>query len=82
MRVIPNGSSVKLPGGFRELVGMMPPQAIMDEVHYENTLEMIDRLTWLRMCPGPGYLYRHDPEAYQRTTRRHQTGSLPGSGRG
>jgi len=34
MRVIPNGSSVKLPGAFRELVGMMPPQAIMDEVHY------------------------------------------------
>jgi len=22
----------------------MPPQAIMDEVHYENTVEMIDRL--------------------------------------
>ena len=44
MRAVPNGSSVKLPGAFRKLVGMMPPQAIMDEVHYENTLEMIDRL--------------------------------------
>lgn len=44
MRAIPNGAGVKLPGAFKELVGMMPPQAIMDEVHYENTIEMIDRL--------------------------------------
>lgn len=34
----------KLPGKFEELVRQMPPQAIMDEVHYENTVEMIDRL--------------------------------------
>jgi HTH-type transcriptional regulator/antitoxin HigA len=33
-----------LPGRFRELVQMLPPQAIMDDVHYENTLEIIDRL--------------------------------------
>mgnify|MGYP001597868649 FL=1 len=44
MRAIPGGSSLKLPGAFRDLVRMMPPQAIMDEVHYDNTLEMIDRL--------------------------------------
>ena len=34
----------KLPGRFRELVELMPPQAIMDDIHYENTVEMIDRL--------------------------------------
>jgi antitoxin component HigA of HigAB toxin-antitoxin module len=33
-----------LPGRFEELVQMAPPQAIMDDVHYENTLEIIDRL--------------------------------------
>ena len=44
MRVIQNDSRAKLPGAFRDLVSMMPPQAIMDEVHYENTVEMIDRL--------------------------------------
>jgi antitoxin component HigA of HigAB toxin-antitoxin module len=34
----------KLPGRFDELVRLMPPQAITDDVHYENTTEMIDRL--------------------------------------
>jgi HTH-type transcriptional regulator / antitoxin HigA len=34
----------RLPGRFEELVRIMPPQAIMDDVHYENTLEVIDRL--------------------------------------
>lgn len=34
----------KLPGKFEELVRLMPPQAIMDDVHYVNTTEMIDRL--------------------------------------
>ena len=34
----------KLPGQFAELVRVMPPQAIMDDVHYENTLDMIDHL--------------------------------------
>jgi HTH-type transcriptional regulator/antitoxin HigA len=34
----------KLPGKFDDLVRLMPPQAIMDDVHYENTTEMIDRL--------------------------------------
>jgi HTH-type transcriptional regulator/antitoxin HigA len=34
----------KLPGRFEELVRAMPPRAIMDDVHYENTTEMIDRL--------------------------------------
>jgi HTH-type transcriptional regulator/antitoxin HigA len=34
----------KLPGRFEELVQVMPPQAIMDDVQNDNTLEVIDRL--------------------------------------
>lgn len=33
-----------LPSQFGELVRMMPPQAIQDDVQYANTLEVIDRL--------------------------------------
>ena len=33
-----------LPGRFEDLVAELPPQAIMDEAGYANTLEMIDRL--------------------------------------
>lgn len=33
-----------LPRSFDGLVAEMPPQAIMDDVHYDNTVEMIDRL--------------------------------------
>lgn len=32
------------PGRFEELVREMPPRAIMDDVDYQNTLDMIDRL--------------------------------------
>ena len=34
----------RLPGRFEDLVRMMPPQAITDDIHYRNTVEMIDRL--------------------------------------
>lgn len=34
----------QLPRRFRDLVAAMPPQAITDDVHYENTLDIIDRL--------------------------------------
>ena len=34
----------KLPGRFHDLVELMPPQAVVDEVHYEITVELIDRL--------------------------------------
>ena len=34
----------KLPRSFNDLVAMMPPHAIMDNVHYENTVEVIDHL--------------------------------------
>jgi len=33
-----------LPGRFEDLVRLMPPQAIVDDAHYENTVEMIDTL--------------------------------------
>lgn len=33
-----------LPVRFEQLVRMMPPQAVQDDVQYENTLEVIDRL--------------------------------------
>jgi HTH-type transcriptional regulator/antitoxin HigA len=33
-----------LPTQFEQLVRMMPPQAVQDEVQYANTLEVIDRL--------------------------------------
>jgi len=34
----------KLPSRFKDLVTLMPPRALMDNVHYENTVEMIDHL--------------------------------------
>jgi len=34
----------KLPGRFRDLVQMMPPQAIIDDIHYQNTVATIDRV--------------------------------------
>lgn len=34
----------KLPGRFTDLVLLMPPRALTDDVHYENTIEMIDRV--------------------------------------
>ena len=37
-------NKTKLPGRFEQLVEAMPPQAILDDVHLENTVEMIDDL--------------------------------------
>ena len=34
----------KLPSRYDDLVRAMPPQAIMDDIHHGNTVEMIDRL--------------------------------------
>ena len=33
-----------LPGRFADIVHLLPPQAIQDDVHYENTVEIIDQL--------------------------------------
>ncbi len=34
----------KLPGRFEDLVRLLPPKAIVDDVQHENTVEMVDRL--------------------------------------
>ena len=44
MRATKYDRTTKLPGKFDQLVQLVPPQAILDDVHYENTVEMIDRL--------------------------------------
>lgn len=44
MPAIKHESNTKLPGKFEDLVHLLPPQAIADDAHHENTLEMIDRL--------------------------------------
>jgi antitoxin component HigA of HigAB toxin-antitoxin module len=33
-----------LPGRYEDLVSVMPPRAIVDDVHLDNTIEMIERL--------------------------------------
>ena len=44
MKTLRSSSKNKLPGRFDELVRLMPPQAIGDDVQYENITEVIDRL--------------------------------------
>jgi HTH-type transcriptional regulator/antitoxin HigA len=34
----------KLPGSFEDLLRLMPPRALLDDVQCENSIEMIDRL--------------------------------------
>ncbi|MBI4579713.1 MAG: hypothetical protein HY718_08430 [Planctomycetes bacterium] len=46
-RITVSRSSRKLPGRFEDLVAMLAPRAIRDEIDYENTIEMLDRLTSL-----------------------------------
>lgn len=44
-RTATSRSHFRLPGRFADLVVMLPPRAIADEVDYQNTIEMLDRLT-------------------------------------
>jgi HTH-type transcriptional regulator/antitoxin HigA len=44
MRVTERHTKARLPGRFEELVRVMPPRAITDDVQHEATTEMIDRL--------------------------------------
>lgn len=39
-----NDKPTRLPTRFDDLVRLMPPRAITDDVQHENTIEMIDRL--------------------------------------
>jgi HTH-type transcriptional regulator/antitoxin HigA len=41
-------SKNKLPSRFSDLVAMMPPQAIMDDVQHENVLQLVDQLMSLK----------------------------------
>jgi HTH-type transcriptional regulator/antitoxin HigA len=47
----------RLPGRFEDLVQLMPPQAIQDDVHYENTVEIIDQLMAVRKLTKGQTLY-------------------------
>ena len=44
MRTIKHSKTTRLPRRFEELLRLMPPRAITDDVHYDNATEMIDRL--------------------------------------
>lgn len=44
MATTKKASKQKLPARFEDLVRLMPPKAIVDDVQHENTVEMIDRL--------------------------------------
>ena len=44
MRTTRRASKSKLPCRFEDLVGLMPPRAMMDDDDYENAVEMVDRL--------------------------------------
>ena len=48
MTSIRRAEKKSLPGTLEELVGMMVPQAIRDDVQHDNVLEMIDTLMALR----------------------------------
>jgi HTH-type transcriptional regulator/antitoxin HigA len=50
-------SKERLPKAFDELVRMMPPQAIMDDIQHGNTLEMVDRLMAAGRLTGGQHLY-------------------------
>lgn len=39
-----HAAKTPLPSKFEDLVRLMPPQAISDETHHDNTTDMIDRL--------------------------------------
>ena len=47
IRTTESRSQRKLPSRFEDLVAMLLPRAIHDEIDYENTIEMLDRLTSL-----------------------------------
>ena len=44
MPVTRKKNNAKRPGRFEDLVALMPPQAILDDIHLENSVEMIDAL--------------------------------------
>jgi HTH-type transcriptional regulator/antitoxin HigA len=73
----------KLPGRFEHLVRRMPPRAIMDEMHYEAAVEMIDRLMALGKLSKGQELYLETlvqlVQAYEAGHHRIDTAGLSGS---
>jgi len=49
--------SMRLPGRFADLARLVPPQAIADDVDYENMLDMVDRLMVRRRLTEGQALY-------------------------
>ena len=71
-----------LPGRFADIVHLMPPQAIQDDVHYENTSEVIDRLmTAVKLTKGQA-LYLETlvqlVQAYEASASRHRHVGISG----
>jgi HTH-type transcriptional regulator/antitoxin HigA len=77
-----NRTQEKLPGRFEDLVGLMPPQALMDEVHYGNVLAMIDRVMSAGKLTKGQQLYLETlvqlVEAYESQHHRVETSDLRG----
>lgn len=69
-----------LPGRFADLVAILAPRAVRDEVDYDNMIEMIDRLTSIpRLTKGQQeYLETMSVlvEAYERDHHSIETGDL------
>ena len=72
----------KLPGRFEELVRLMPPQAIADDVQLDNTTEMIDRLMALPKLTKGQSLYLETlaqlAEVYESEHHAIDTGGVTG----
>lgn len=73
----------KLPGRFEDLVAATPPQAIMDDVQYENTVEIIDRLMAAGRLTKGQELYLETlvqlVQAYEAQHHAIDTGALSGT---
>src|ERR1700682_3639319 len=82
MTSIRRAEKKSLPGTLEELVGMMVPQAIRDDVEHDNVLEMIDTPMALRqLTPGQArYLETHVQlvETYEERHHSIETDKLNG----
>ena len=57
MSTLAHFDTSNLPGRFADIVHLLPPQAIQDDIHYENTLEIIDQLMAVRKLTKGQALY-------------------------
>ena len=71
----------KLPARFQELVALMPPRAIVDDIHADNVIEMIDRLmAGGRLSPGQAAYLETLVQLVQVYEARHHAIDLAGMG--